>query len=189
MKLLNWMLTCSMALFTACDETVDEPVYFIGDSIVRLWDIDSSLPSLTHVNMGKSGSGIRYVESLAGTRRNDTVVVLIGTNDLFGMHPEDMASYCDRYLDAVCSLGASDVYLFSVLPREGEDVNTLIRDFNSRIRELATTCPSVVYMPVYDRFIIDGSNSPNPQLFTDGLHLSWAGYEMLAAALENNMRK
>lgn len=178
-----------LALFAlmGCEEEARDPqLNFIGDSIIARWDVAESFPSRQVFNYGRSDEGIEYLESLAGKFDGREVVVLIGTNDNYLMTSEDRREYAERYVAALRALGASRIYLYSVLPRDfgqdRNDVNKDIAEFNAEVQSLTADDRSVIYMNVYDRFLCDGE--PAPQLYNDGLHLSPYGYEILTKALE-----
>lgn len=186
-------ILCSILIMvglTSCvDADDDKTLYFIGDSIVARWDLAESFPTHRVVNCGRSGAGITYVESLAGQYVGRDVVVLFGTNDSYLMADGTRQVYARQYVDAIMALGASRVFLYSVLPREfvGDepDINCDIATFNSEVRGLVDNMPDVVYMDVYDLFIHDGSI--DYELYGDGLHLSAEGYEVLTSQLLKNL--
>ncbi len=167
------------------DEPEDAALDFVGDSIIARWDLAESFPSRQVYNFGKSGAGIDYLESMSGRFSGKDVVVMIGTNDNLLYVGEDIIPYAGRYILAVEELGAKRVFLYSVLPRcfgtDRDGINADIETFNSIVRKEVSDNPRIVYIDVYSCFIIDGE--VNMQLFTDGLHLSSYGYEILGKAL------
>ena len=158
---------------------------FLGDSIIARWDIDEYFPTWQVYNYGVSGAGIDYIEGNAGRFVGKQVVVVIGTNDINHMAPDRIEKYVERYMSAIEELGASRVYLFSLHPRnfssDRSDVNTVVADFNNRIRARVSEVPSIVYLDVYSDFFYEGE--PNPKLYYDRLHLNPYGYEILVSAL------
>lgn len=181
-------MLCAMTM-VSCDDSLDRTLYFTGDSIIARWDLSESFPSYICYNNGKSGAGIGYIESQAGSYTGKDVVVMIGTNDNWMMRTEELEAYATRYVNAVLALNAKKVFLYSVLPRDfGNDrseVNSDIFKFNHLIDKMVIDKHSIIYLQVYDDFMRDGK--PNQQLYNDGLHLSPYGYEILKINLENKL--
>ena len=188
MKYLHEILVAFAALFllSSCsDDVKDARLDFVGDSIVARWDLAEYFPSRLVYNYGKSGAGIEYLESLAGRFAGRNVVVMIGTNNNYLFVEPDREDYARRYVDAITALDAKRVYLYSVLPRDftsdRDDVNDDIAKFNAVVKHIVESMPAIVYMDVYDDFLHDGKI--DFQLYSDKLHLSPYGYEILTKTL------
>lgn len=173
----------------ACNDDLDRELYFTGDSIIARWDLAESFPSYICHNDGRSGAGIDYIESLSGAYTGKDVVVMIGTNNSSLMTPQLRDEYAHRYVDAIMALNARHLYLYSVLPRDFDNdyelINSDIAIFNDLVYNLVHNIPNISYLNVYNSFIYDGK--PNPQFYSDGLHLSLYGYEILKSALDNKL--
>ena len=188
MKYLHEILVAFAVLFllSSCsDDVKDARLDFVGDSIVARWDLAEYFPSRLVYNYGKSGAGIEYIESLAGRFAGRNVVVMIGTNNNYLFVEPDREDYARRYVDAITALDAKRVYLYSVLPRDftsdRDDVNDDIAEFNAVVKHIVESMPAIVYMDVYDDFLHDGKI--DFQLYSDKLHLSPYGYEILTKTL------
>lgn len=188
MKYLHEILVAFAVLFllSSCsDDVKDARLDFVGDSIVARWDLAEYFPSRLVYNYGKSGAGIEYIESLAGRFAGRNVVVMIGTNNNYLFVEPDREDYARRYVDAINALDANRVYLYSVLPRDftsdRDDVNDDIAEFNAVVKHIVESMPAIVYMDVYDDFLHDGKI--DFQLYSDKLHLSPYGYEILTKTL------
>lgn len=188
MKYLHEILVAFAVLFllSSCsDDVKDARLDFVGDSIVARWDLAEYFPSRLVYNYGKSGAGIEYLESLAGRFAGRNVVVMIGTNNNYLFVEPDRDDYARRYVDAITALDAKRVYLYSVLPRDftsdRDDVNDDIAEFNAVVKHIVESMPAIVYMDVYDDFLHDGKI--DFQLYSDKLHLSPYGYEILTKTL------
>lgn len=188
MKYLHEILVAFAALFllSSCsDDVKDARLDFVGDSIVARWDLAEYFPSRLVYNYGKSGAGIEYLESLAGRFAGRNVVVMIGTNNNYLFVEPDREDYARRYVDAITALDAKRVYLYSVLPRDftsdRDDVNDDIAEFNAVVKHIVESMPAIVYMDVYEDFLHDGKI--DFQLYSDKLHLSPYGYEILTKTL------
>lgn len=180
------------AVLQSCDDNSISQLYMIGDSIIARWDADESLNMAVTHNLGVSGSGIAYVEQLAGTQKEHDVVMICGTNDLGAVYLGETtaAEYAIRYINAIENLDAHKVYLFSILPRDFNnqpDYNGTIRAMNEAIQERITNNNSsnIVYLDVFDRFM-DGDHI-DYELYSDGLHLSPQGYEILSSELRKHL--
>lgn len=176
----------ALILLSSCsDDVKDARLDFVGDSIVARWDLAEYFPSRLVYNYGKSGAGIEYIESLAGRFAGRNVVVMIGTNNNYLFVESEREDYARRYVDAINALDAKRVYLYSVLPRDftsdRDDVNDDIAEFNAVVKRMVESMPAIVYMDVYDDFLHDGKI--DFQLYSDKLHLSPYGYEILTKTL------
>lgn len=180
-------LTAFLFLMPSCEDGVQRRVTFVGDSMIERWDVQYCFPNFDCTNMGVSGAGIKYIESLAGRFHGETIAVMIGTNNN-GEYPNETLAekFAQKYCSAIESLGADKVYLFSILPRQAkhdrEDINEDIATVNGKIRQMLGDKPNVVYIDTNDEFL-DG-NRINRQYYVDGLHLTAWGYELLTAKLK-----
>lgn len=177
-------------LMSACDDNDKKcELYLIGDSIVARFDADEMLNFAVTHNLGISGSGINYLKELRGTQSNHDVVILSGTNDLVKLNDESaMLEYASDYVETIKALNARKIYLFSILPRRFKnenDFNPRIKQLNGMIYNLVKDDPLFVYMNVYDDFIKDGHIDYD--LYSDGLHLSTQGYEILSSTLRKHL--
>lgn len=182
------MVVCFSLFGGSCREDMQQkdPKYnFIGDSIITRWPLDQTFPSQLVYNYGKSGSGITYLEPFAGRFNGEQVVVMMGTNDFPKFYQENIDTYVAHYLQTISALTDKTVYLFSVLPRQFKgdpvDVNIIIALFNDRVKKDISDYPNIKYIDVYDDFL-DGDHI-NYQYYSDGLHLSTYGYEILTSKL------
>lgn len=168
----------------SCDSDESVEICFIGDSNIARWDLQKYFPGRNMVNYGVSGAGIEYLEKSAGLFCGQTVVVLIGTND-YALIKKNVIEYSRRYICAINGIGAAKIYLYSVLPCEfpGEDsdVKATIQEFNNTIKTILQNRSDLVYLDVYDEFI-NGAELQK-QYFSDGIHLSGYGYEVLSSYL------
>ncbi len=188
MKRAGWLTLFAgvvAILLSGCSHE-EKPIVFIGDSIVQLWDIETTLPHLTAVNLGKSGSGVSYIEEKANSLGGHDVVAVMGINDLSHLSDDKLEGYVERYIEAFSRLGAVRIYLFEVLPTcNGSDgLNGRISRFNSLVNAALPRHPSIVHIPVYDQFMASGDSAPDPSLYIDGLHPGAEGYVLLSAALQ-----
>lgn len=194
MKLKNLIpfLAAALMTLTSCDK--DEDTYtFIGDSIVTRWDLQASFPTLITRNLGKSGSGVAYLESCRGRLKGEIGTVISGTNDYRSiLTQQDADDYAARYVDALEGLGAKKLYIYSVLPRsfKSDDrttnatISALNKAIEQRIAQQGDT--RMVYLNVYHKFL-DDKGEFNMNLSYDGLHLNPGGYEILSSELKKHI--
>lgn len=180
-------ITALFACLTACEHSEPRSLYFIGDSIIARWDIDRFISGYAVYNDGKSGAGFDYLETFGKSMKGRTVVVMIGTNDM-GSQLDDTAlrKMAGDYVDAVVGLDAGRLFLYSVLPRDFatdfEGKNDMIKQFNIYVEDMVKAYPNIVYINVFNDFMLNGGTIDR-DLYTDRLHLSPSGYEILSKAL------
>ena len=191
-----WMTLLCLLVAAVVSSCADCPkigeLYFIGDSIIARWDLDECFPCYTTHNIGVGGSGVDYIESLAGTQTGHTVVVLSGTNNLDVMTDNlpKIDAYAQRFVDAVVALDASRVFVISILPREltqDEKLLPTICRLNEDLALLTADHPDITIVDAYDDFMRGATI--DYELFTDRLHLSDAGYERLSLILQRELDK
>lgn len=179
-----------MVAVASCSVEDDVRLVFIGDSIVARWDLEESFPSYLVENRGVSGSGIADVANYAHKFGGQSIVVIVGTNDLRNITDATMAEYASDYLRQIVATDAKCIYLFSILPRSFESdpdtINQKIEQLNALIKAETENYANVVYIDAYPDFVADGDMSG--QYSYDGLHLSPYGYEILSKLLISNLR-
>lgn len=191
--LLVALAALTAGLLTGCHE--DAVTYrFIGDSIIKRWDLQNSFPTLVTENCGLMGSGLEHLQSYAGRCHGRQVVVMCGTNECWLLPTEEEAAdYAVKYVDALIALQAERVYVFSILPRRFE--NDPEEQYNANIRLMnraisveigARWMGTVSYIDVYDLFL-DKDGELNMNLTYDGLHPNPEGYEILTRALNHQI--
>jgi len=169
-------------------------ITFVGDSLTEVGPWAELLPGIRIRNRGISGDNTRALihrlEEIIDAQP-EQIFLLIGINDLKGRVPpkeiaENYASILDQ-LQAGCP--EATIYPQSLFPIHNdlfaanyEEVEKL----NAQIAELAKA-RKLQYLDLYSHFTVYG-NQPNPDYFSDGLHLTTAGYlrwaKLLAKYLE-----
>lgn len=191
MKITRIYHTVIMLIVTlmiiSCDDSKDRDLYFVGDSIIARWDVAESFPSYITHNDGLSGANLDYIESLSGRYRGKDVVVMIGTNDNELLASEtSRVSFAQRYIKAIISLDSRRVFLYSLLPRDfngdRQNINSDILDFNILVESEVEHYPQIKYINVYEAFM--GNGKIQMQYYSDGMHLTPYGYEILKTKLD-----
>lgn len=182
-----FMASIAAMAFFSCDNDSMDTLAFVGDSEVARWDLPYYFPTRIVENHGRSGAGIDYIESLAGKFKDKTVVVVIGTNDLYKLIDGGLDLYALRYVEAIKGLGADRTFLYSIFPRnfasDMVDFNDIIRQLNKVVKTLVTEDVSFTYIPVFDDLYSSETKSINHQYSYDGLHLNDFGYELISKKL------
>lgn len=183
----SWIISLlSILLLCACngDDEADRKLVFMGDSMVANWDVEACFPNRITENMGVDGIGIAQLGHT--TAEGQTVVVLIGTNDLHGgMTEARLSDYCEQYINTVAGLGGSPTLVISVLPTHDKAKNETIVKFNRKVKSLMNSNMKIVYVDCYDIFCNDGAL--REELSRDGLHLNDYGYMILSDCVKEKL--
>lgn len=182
------LIICLLIGGTACSDDGYGNLIFIGDSHVERWDLAVFFPTRDVTNLGKYGAGISWIESHAGMGVGQTIVVMIGTNDVVNLPWDQFDKYAERYVNALMDLNAEHLMLFPILPRcaagDSDDMIERIGEINGKIKSKVEKT-IISYINVYDTFLKE--NNLNMDYSYDGLHLNDAGYEVLSEALKKEM--
>ena len=156
----------------------------MGDSMVANWDVEACFPNRITENMGVDGIGIAQLGSTH--MEGQTVVALIGTNDLHGgMTEVQLTEYCEQYIQTVAGLGGMPTLVISVLPTSNKAKNETIVRFNRKVKSLMNSNMKIVYVDCYDIFCNDGAL--REELSRDGLHLNDYGYMILSDRVKEKL--
>ena len=182
---------------------VKEPaIIFIGDSIVEYFPLHELLQSpKTLVNRGirgyKTDLLLENLDAHLFGQALDKVFLLLGTNDI-GKEMSQTETLAN--LEAVVQEISRDyplaqIQLLSVLPVNEQEqykgtvyirTNEKIQALNRAYQELAQAYYQVSYVDVYSS-LLDEVGQLAEAYTTDGLHLSVAGYRILAQALQETL--
>ena len=182
---------------------VKEPaIIFIGDSIVEYFPLYELLQSpKTLVNRGirgyKTDLLLENLDAHLFGQALDKVLLLIGTNDIGKEMPqtETLANLEAVIQDISRDYPLAQIQLLSVLPVNEQEqykgtvyirTNEKIQALNRAYQELAQAYYQVSYVDVYSS-LLDEVGQLAEAYTTDGLHLSVAGYRILAQALQETL--
>lgn len=160
----------------------------VGDSL-SLWFPKDKLPTgKLWLNQGISGDtseGVSKRLSAFSATRPDVIYVMIGINDLRkGATDKSILVNSSRIIHSLRqSHPSSQIIVQSILPvRSPKIPNSRIRHINNQLAVIAQR-QGANYLNIHNWFTdIDGNL--RPELTTDGLHLSLAGYQVWQFALE-----
>ena len=175
---------------------------FLGDSIVEYFPIHELLQSPKHmVNRGVRGYRTDLLRThldahVFGTEL-EQIFLLIGTNDIGNEIPQKgTLDNVEAVLQAILrDFPLTHINLISVLPVSQEErykekvsirSNEKIQALNQAYQELAQAYHQVSYVDVYSS-LLDEVGQLAEAYTTDGLHLSVAGYCILAQALQETL--
>ena len=182
---------------------VKEPaIIFIGDSIVEYFPLHELLQSpKTLVNRGirgyKTDLLLENLDAHLFGQALDKVFLLIGTNDIGKEMPqtETLANLEAIVQEISRDYPLAQIQLLSVLPVNEQEqykgtvyirTNEKIQALNRAYQELAQAYYQVSYVDVYSS-LLDEVGQLAEAYTTDGLHLSVAGYRILAQALQETL--
>ena len=176
-------------------------VLFFGDSITQGWGQSEAWQAhfeprkAAHFGIGGDGTEhllFRVKDGEIGNLRPETVILLIGTNNLARRDsPADVASGVNRNIESILHLlPGCKLILLGLLPRGktiekrvgSQSADPRVSETNSMLKELADRL-KVHFLDCGPLFLDDEGRIPS-SLMPDFLHLSEAGYERLAIALE-----
>ena len=203
----DWLLKEQEKILTTYRELNQVPlkepgVIFIGDSIVEYFPIYELLQSPKHmVNRGVRGYKTdllrMYLDAHVFGTAVDQIFLLIGTNDIGKEMPQkETLDNVEAVLQAIMrDFPLTKINLISVLPVSQEErykqkvyvrTNEKIQALNQAYQELAQAYHQVSYVDVYSS-LLDEEGQLAEAYTTDGLHLSVAGYRILAQALQETL--
>ena len=177
---------------------VKEPgIIFIGDSIVEYFPLHELVQSpKTLVNRGirgyKTDLLLENLDAHLFGQALDKVFLLIGTNDIGKEMPqaETLANLEAVIQEISRDYPLAQIQLLSVLPVNEQEqykgTNEKIQALNQAYQELAQAYYQVSYVDVYSS-LLDEVGQLAEAYTTDGLHLSVAGYRILAQALQETL--
>jgi lysophospholipase L1-like esterase len=156
-------------------------VIFLGDSITEMTDWGDWFPELRTANRGIGGQTIRDLLPRLPTALNGprAISLMIGTNDLHGLGKSSMVQdIADQMRDLVRQIQSkapsAPLLVNSVTPRSAHFRDRIVL-LNQQYRKIAEDSGST-YIDLWPVFA-KPNGAIRPELTTDGLHLSVAGYK------------
>jgi acyl-CoA thioesterase I len=179
----------------------EQRVVFLGDSITEGWAADGNFfPGKPYVNRGIGGQTtaqmlVRFRQDVIGLKPA-VVVILGGTNDIAENGGPTTPEAIGDNLQSMAELARCNgirVVLASVLPaldypwHRGLQPADKISALN---RWIAAYCAKnhLVYLDCYSA-MVDGKRGLRPDLTSDGVHLTSAGYAVITPLAEKAIRE
>lgn len=194
----QWVALLQQEAEVAAAQKPEHLSILLGDSISLWFPAELLPPKRSWLNQGISGetsAGLLERLALIDRTQPEVIFVLIGINDLIrGMKDETILANQQliiRYLRQVHP--QTKIVVQSILPHgmdkvtwEGRDrllaiPNTRIVALNEQIKAIAKA-EGGVYLDLYPLFT-DSNGNLNPELSSDGLHLSTQGYKIWRNAI------
>ena len=195
-------------IFFSSEEESKE-IVFVGDSIVRGYDLDKFFPDIKNkvVNCGLAGAtteALFYILKQGIVKRNPKIVImLIGTNDINDIYhrrnQEIIFNIARIIIELKIILKKVNIGLISILLcdeirfgkgslKVGVKENIRIIEINNRLKEFENYFKDFIFIDVYDKFL-NKEGSLDDFLAYDGLHLNANGYNKLTEFLNPIIRE
>lgn len=181
-----------------CISIKDPDVLFLGDSIVEYFPLYELLKTpKTVINRGirgyRSDLLLEYLDSLLFGQAVDKIFLLIGTNDIGKEIPQqETVKNVESIIQTIArNYPLAEICLLSVLPVNESPTykkrvhlrsNRKIQSLNHVYQELTSAYMNVTFVNVYDS-LLDEAGQLAEAFTTDGLHLTVAGYQVLAGRI------
>jgi lysophospholipase L1-like esterase len=164
---------------------------FIGDSLIEFFNWQGRFPDREVFNYGSAGEtaeGLlaRLPNIQSRTQSPDLVMIMTGINNVA---MEDYG-FLFTYEKIITSLketyGQATIAMTSLLPIDLFFLGDAIPRINERLQEIAQK-NNILYLDLYSLFLDKNARAISSYFEEDGVHLSAAGYEVWAKALENSV--
>ncbi|BAK56441.1 hypothetical protein SFBM_0664 [Candidatus Arthromitus sp. SFB-mouse-Japan] len=184
-------------------------VVFLGDSIIRDYDLDRFFPKIKTklFNCGVSGittQGLHNIIKQGVIRHKpSTIVILVGTNDMSEENSKRDNEIIDNIakliIDLKIILNGVNIVFISILPCDedrygknsiagGGRTNERIEKLNSVFKEFEKYYKDYIFVDAFKELSDDNGNLIK-QYTHDGLHLNVDGYEKLTKELNPIIEK
>lgn len=178
----------SISIIYGCnkEESGDNIIYFVGDSQIANWDVESSFPNRITRNLGKDGAKLDYLKSINIPQENADIVFEIGTNDLnVNWDENQIKDYVGIFSKQIMSFSFNNkIYVLEVFPTSNIPKNNVIKIFNYELKRTLNLGNNVV-IDVYDALEEDGIIKTD--LTRDGLHLNDYGYRVITREIKRKL--
>jgi lysophospholipase L1-like esterase len=183
-------------------EVKKEKVLFLGDSITDLYNLKLYYDNKDKVFINSGRSGYKTTDLLKNFRNMlgqfdpDTVVILIGTNDLSAGTPNDkIVSNIKKIVNEITSIEPNKkIYIQSIYPvnrskrPKGEKRdNKNIKYINEELKKFCLE-NNITFIDLYDS-LTDRDGDLKSSYSEDGLHLTDAGYNVVTNILKATLKE
>ncbi len=191
-------------LSTEWDTPKGKEIVFLGDSIIRDYDLNRFFPDIKDklFNCGVSGitsEGLfNIIKQGVMRHKPKTVVILVGTNDMSEINNKRNEEIIYNISRIICDLKIIlkkvNIVLISILPcdesRYGKNAiggggreNSRIIEINSYLKEFENHFKDLIYVDAFTE-LADKTNNIVNSYTHDGIHLTLKGYEKLTALIK-----
>ena len=182
-----------------CSLESESELCFIGDSITHQWDLDSYFPGYVTIKHAVDGAKLHDINTWdVSDCSGKPTFLLIGTNDIGFLPPnynkinDTINSFSLEYAKIANSIGASPLYVISILPRNylGEQDTAINQIIEKQNKSITTALDSLLgdykYINLFYNFFKKGYRIKET-LFRDGLHPSTEGYEIMTKKIQEHL--
>ena len=170
-------------------------IVFAGSSTIRLWDLSKSFPDWNATNSGFGGSEIRdvthFADRLVLKHEPRAIVFYGGDNDTkSGRSPEEVLADFRAFVAAAHkALPRARVYFIAIKPSPARwELFEVQAKANALVKEICSTDDRLGYIDIVPA-MLGKDGKPRAELYVkDRLHLSPAGYEILAGAVKKAVK-
>jgi hypothetical protein len=171
-------------------------IVFTGSSTIRRWDLDPSFPDWKATNSGFGGSEIRdvthFADRLVFKHEPRAIVFYAGDNDInSGRTPEQVFSDFKAFVEAAHKAAVkAHIFFIAIKPSPSRWAKyDAQKKANALVKELCSKDDRLTYIDVVP-LVLGKDGRPREELYVkDKLHLSPAGYEILAGAVKEAVKK
>ena len=170
-------------------------IVFLGDSITEQWNLPGSFPGVKVANRGIAGDTTRGVlcrlqEDVLNLQPK-AIVLLGGINDLFHSPqgtPDAIAMNVRSMLEQIhAATPGTPVWVCEIFPCKGIKDGS-VRAANVAVEKVMADFTNVHRVKTHDGFL-DSEGIQNGSLFTDGTHLTPAGYAVWEAMMKGELSR
>lgn len=179
-----------------------EKVLFLGDSITDMYDLNLYYDNKDkeYINSGRSGYKtydlLKNFRNMLEQFNPDTVVILIGTNDLSaGVSNAKIINNIKRIVNEITSIEPNKkIYIQSIYPIDKSKRSKNEKRDNSNIKyintELKKFCSenNLTFIDLYDS-LADRDGDLKAKYTYDGLHLTEEGYKVVTSVIKEYLKE
>ena len=164
---------------------------FIGDSLIQFFNWQERFPDKNIFNYGVAGEtaeGLlaRLPNIINQVQPPALVMIMTGINNLAMEDYGFLVSYEKIISLLQKNYGKATIAMTSLLPVDLFFLGDAVPRVNKRLRDIAQK-KTILYLDLYPLFLDENTKTITSYFDADGVHLSVAGYEVWAEALENTI--
>ena len=164
---------------------------FIGDSLIQFFNWQERFPDKNIFNYGIAGEtaeGLlaRLPNIINQVQSPALVLIMTGINNLAMEDYGFLFSYEKIIALLQETYGQTTIAITSLLPVDLFFLGDAVPRVNKRLKDIAQK-EAILYLDLYPLFLDENAETITSYFDADGVHLSVAGYEVWAEALENKV--
>lgn len=155
----------------------------LGDSIIEKFPVSELFSSYHILNRGigfdTTISLLRRMKKNVMNVKVRNCFIMVGHNDLKYRGVDEIGKNVE---EIITKIDADGIYFLSALPSSNNEMDTLTRQLNNRLKEICKM-KCITYIDLYSLFV-DETGSLRESLFYDGVHPSIEGYIVIKNSLD-----